>query len=76
MNDLQKNLTTVSTIQTSIKYFNEAENKVGDVVVIGKLNQTESKKYLEDCELGLFISKETVKETFEVETAQLLSIRI
>ena len=75
MSELNNHLTPVTVRQTIIKYFNESENQVRDVKVVGKLNITESKEYLKKCNLGLFISKEDVKETFNVDTVALIQLK-
>ena len=75
MSELNNHLTPVTVRQTIIKYFNESENQVHDVKVVGKLNITESKEYLKKCNLGLFISKEDLKETFNVDTVALIQLK-
>ena len=67
--------TEVTVRQTTIKYFNENSNEVNEISVVGKLNISECKKYVSENELGLFITKTDNKETFEVDTVQLLQLR-
>lgn len=75
MTKLNNHLTPVTVRQTIIKYFDESNNQVHDVKVVGKLNITESKDYLKKCNLGIFISKEDVKETFNVDTIALIQLK-
>ena len=75
MSESNNHLTPVTIRQTVIKYFNESNNQVHDIKVVGKLNITESKEYLKKCNLGIFISKEDLKETFNVDTVALIQLR-
>lgn len=66
--------TKVTVQQTNIKYVNN-NDVVSTVKVVGALNITECKNHLKEQEYGVFISKEVIKETFEVNTIQLLQLK-
>lgn len=75
MENLNTHLTPVTVRQTLVKYFNEDNNEVHTITLVGKLNITECKNYLKDNNLGIFISKEDIKETFNVDTVALIQLR-
>lgn len=67
-------MTTVTIQVTNIKLINELNDEVYTINVNGKLNTTESKAHAK--EVGYtFVSKENVKESFEVNTTELLQLR-
>lgn len=67
--------TKVTVRQTLIKYYNEQQDAVESVTVASKLNTTQCKQYLSNANLGIFISKEDIKESFNVNTVELLLLK-
>lgn len=69
------NLTEVTTVTTLIKMIDESDNdKVINHTAFGKLTITECKKLAKDLNLT-YVSKEVVKESFEVDTAKLIELK-
>lgn len=69
-------LTQVTTRSTLVKFYNSEINTVQDITLVGDLNITECKQYIADNKEGcIFISKELIKETFNVNTIALIQLR-
>lgn len=69
-----ENKTLVTVHFTNVKFYNESTNTVESVKVAGKLNTTQSRTYATD-NGGIFISKDNVKESFEVDTIRLIQLK-
>ena len=68
-------MTDVTIQVTTVKMINEVNNEVYENDVNGKLNTTQAKKHAS--EIGYtFISKTNKKETFQVLTSELKSLKI
>lgn len=67
-------VTSVTVQKTVIKLINELNDEVYSQTVNGKLNTTESKKYAANVGYT-FISKENIKDTFDVPTTELNNLK-
>lgn len=68
------NKTLVTVHFTNVKFYHESNNTVETVKVAGKLNTTQSRAYATD-NGGIFISKDNVKESFDVDTIRLIQLK-
>lgn len=71
---INAHVTTVTVQKTVIKLINELNDEVYTQTVNGKLNTTDSKKYAANVGYT-FISKENIKETFDVPTSELVKLK-
>lgn len=71
---IANHVTSVTVQKTIIKLINEVNDEVYTQTVNGKLNTTDSKKYAANVGYT-FISKENVKETFDVPTSELTKLK-
>lgn len=67
--------TQVTVTKTLIKVIDEKTDVVNTMVINGKLNTTDSKKQAVQHDLT-YISKEHLKETFNVNTTELLKLKV
>ncbi len=75
MATINHHVTKVSVQSTFIKMINEVDDYVYTIEINGKLNITDSKHKAKD--LGYtFISKENVTTTFNVNTDELIKLKV
>ena len=68
--------TQVKVVFTNIKFFNEDENTVGEMKIIGKKTMLDAKKLVKELEgKNILISKDILKEEFSVDTESLYSLK-
>lgn len=73
---MKNELTQVTTRSTIVKAYNHSNDEVTTITLVGDLNITESKQYLNDNTDGfVFISRESVKDTFNVNTIALIQLK-
>lgn len=72
---MNQHQTEVTTVTTSIKMIDESNNdEVKQQTVNGKLNVSECKSFAKELNLT-YVSKETMKDTFNVNTDSLIQLK-
>lgn len=73
--DLPENTTLVKVQQTDVKFFNEENNTVETVRLVGRLTVPQCREYVKSLFAdNIYINKETVATEFPVNTVALLQL--
>ncbi len=74
--DLPENTTLVKVQLTDVKYFDEIKNTVEVSRLIGRVTVAQAREYVKSLhESFIYITKETVADTFPVNTINLYSLK-